>query len=419
MRPRILLRASWQTANIGDVAHAPGAIQAIRRVAPDADVVLWAVWLDDRELTMFRAFLPDVRIVEGTIDGDNRPTTAALREEFRNADLLVHGSGPSPLRAREVGGWRALTGRPYGFLGVSFDPFSPPHSGRLGELAGMIDHLPPDYLGDELRELLDGAAFVFCRDTLSLRYLRGQGVAARVLDFGPDATFACDVVDEAAAAATMAAYGLTDRHFACVIPSVRFTPYHELRGQPPTRENHRRAAVNAVYTDEDMAPLRAGVVAWVRRTGDPVLVVPEMIHEVALGERYLAHGYPEDVQPLVHHLPRFWPLEEAAGVYARAAAVFGHECHSPILASSHGTPALYLRAPSDTVKGQMYADVGLPEASAEILDGQAPVLAWLDRVITDPEGARAATRAANERARNRLDEAVRVVLKSAEGGGSA
>ncbi|RIQ37813.1 polysaccharide pyruvyl transferase family protein [Jiangella rhizosphaerae] len=416
MTPRILLRASWQTANIGDVAHAPGGIQAIQRAAPDAEIVLWPVWLDERERAMLAAHLPEVTIVEGGIDAGGCPDSAALQAEFDAADLLVHGSGPSPLRAGDVRAWRTVTGKPYGFLGVTFDPFDPPQQATLPELELMIGQLPPVYLDAGLRDLLDHAAFVYCRDSLSLAYLRAQGVRSDVLELGPDATFACDVVDHEAAAATMAEFGLAEGRFACVIPAVRWTPYYRLRGFAPGQEHWRRDAVNALYTEADMAPLREGIVAWVRRTGCPVLIVPEMVHEVELGLRYLASGYPDDVQPFVHHLPRFWPLEEAAGVYARAAAVFGHECHSPIIASSYGTPGLYVREPCDTVKGRMYADLGLPHAQVEVTDGAAAVVGWVERVIDDPAGMRAVTRAGNERARALLSEAATVVTKAAEDG---
>jgi polysaccharide pyruvyl transferase WcaK-like protein len=50
-----------------------------------------------------------------------------------------------------------------------------------------------------------------------------------------------------------------------------------------------------------------------------------------------------------------------ASVYARAAAVVSAECHSPIIALSQGTPAFYVRNPADTVKAQMFRDLGLTD----------------------------------------------------------
>jgi hypothetical protein len=38
--------------------------------------------------------------------------------------------------------------------------------------------------------------------------------------------------------------------------------------------------------------------------------------------------------------------------------VVSAECHSPIIALSQGTPAFYVRNPADTVKAQMFRDIG-------------------------------------------------------------
>ena len=42
------------------------------------------------------------------------------------------------------------------------------------------------------------------------------------------------------------------------------------------------------------------------------------------------------------------------------------ECHSPIIACAHGTPGFYIRQPTDTIKGQMWYDIGLKDWTFEI-----------------------------------------------------
>jgi polysaccharide pyruvyl transferase WcaK-like protein len=42
------------------------------------------------------------------------------------------------------------------------------------------------------------------------------------------------------------------------------------------------------------------------------------------------------------------------------------ECHSPIISLVSGTPAIYVRQPSDTIKGQMYYDLKLDDWIFEI-----------------------------------------------------
>ena len=39
--PRILLRSSWQTVNIGDIAHTPGVLALLEKHLPEAAVTLW------------------------------------------------------------------------------------------------------------------------------------------------------------------------------------------------------------------------------------------------------------------------------------------------------------------------------------------------------------------------------------------
>src|SRR5690606_20702342 len=84
---------------------------------------------------------------------------------------------------------------------------------------------------------------------------------------------------------------------------------------------------------------------------------------------------PDDVKPKVAVLDRYWLTAEAATVYARAEAVISFEMHSPILALAAGTPAIHLRQPTDTRKGQMWRDVGLEKWIFEIDDSTGAQIA--------------------------------------------
>ena len=55
------------------------------------------------------------------------------------------------------------------------------------------------------------------------------------------------------------------------------------------------------------------------------------------------------------------------------------ECHSPIISLVNGTPAIYVRQPSDTIKGQMYYDLELSDWIFEIDDTTGGQIA--DRVM--------------------------------------
>ena len=117
--------------------------------------------------------------------------------------------------------------------------------------------------------------------------------------------------------------------------------------------------MNEAFADRDHAKMREAIVAWVTEFNQKVFLVPEMTYEVARLRPLLFDPLPERVKPNVAVLDRYWLTAEAASVYAKAAAVLSFEMHSPIIAVSAGTPAILLRQPTDTRKGQMWRDVGL------------------------------------------------------------
>src|SRR6185295_970284 len=64
-RPRILLRSSWQTVNIGDIAHTPGILALLEKHIPEADVRLWPSSVDNGVEEMLAKRFPKVPIVKG------------------------------------------------------------------------------------------------------------------------------------------------------------------------------------------------------------------------------------------------------------------------------------------------------------------------------------------------------------------
>jgi hypothetical protein len=201
--------------------------------------------------------------------------------------------------------WRR-SGRPYGYFGVSIDPMGPHANGTLPDLAAIVESLPAGFMDKRLKSLLESAAFVYCRDSLSLRYVRRQEVAAPIVEWGPDATFAFELADEDAAATWLDAFGLAEGRFACVIPRSRYAPYHQLRDYPPEPRDMLRDAVNAVHTPGDMGVLAAIITETVRRSELDVLICPEMKHVVELARAELLPRLPDDVRSRVHHLPAYW-----------------------------------------------------------------------------------------------------------------
>jgi hypothetical protein len=223
--------------------------------------------------------------------------------------------------------------------------------------------------------------------------------------FGPDATFALDLRDAAAAESLLRAHQLEAGKFLCAVPRLRWTPYWEIYADH--KPNPERSAINEAFADRDHAKLRAGIVGWVRQTGMRVFLVPEMSYAVARLRPLLFDPLPDDVKPSVAVLDRYWLTAEAASVYASAAAVVSLEMHSPIMAVSAGVPAILLRQPTDTRKGQMWRDIGLNDWIFEIDDCTGEqVAARVVEIGKTLPAARAAAETARQFAAERMREMI-------------
>ena len=411
---RILLRSGWQNVNIGDVAHTPGAIRAIQMFAPEVEIALWPRFAEQPERDMFERHLPAVTVVDGHLTDAGKASTPELERALQRADLLLHGSGPHAVTIDDMEAWWRRFRKPFGFFGITVDPICPPTEDTLPRLRTMLGALPDSMLPSEPRAVYNAADVLYTRDSASRDYLRSQGVAPGVLEFGPDATFAFDLREPEVADEILARYGLREGEFLCVVPGVRWTPYYQLREKMPDHEALRREAVNAATADEDMAALGHMMVEWVRRTGMPVLIVPEMSYEMELARRYWGRGLPADVADDVHILPEFWTPAQAATVYSRAHSIASVECHSPIMAIAAGIPVTYVRQPTDTIKGWMYDDLGIGDAVVEMRDAHAGRLT--ERVLAihaDPRSHRARSAEAHRRALALLEEMTRAAVDAA------
>ncbi|MBI5772985.1 MAG: polysaccharide pyruvyl transferase family protein, partial [Verrucomicrobia bacterium] len=99
---RLLLRSSWQTVNIGDIAHTPGVLALIEKHLPGVEVRLWPSKVDNGVEEILLARFPKVRIVKGA---------DALKAAFAECDVLLHGSGPSVVAQNVVARWAKETGK--------------------------------------------------------------------------------------------------------------------------------------------------------------------------------------------------------------------------------------------------------------------------------------------------------------------
>lgn len=407
-RPRILLHSSWQAVNIGDIGHTPGAISILEKYIPEAEITLWPRKLSDGSRAMLTKGYPKLRIVEGSVDRDGKPTTPELAKAWQEASLYVSGSGSGFPDSQFAVAFQKLTGKPVGVFGVSTDPVSGFGAGRdveggtLEQIRAKAAQLPATHLPAELRYIADRAAFFFCRDSISVDYLRRQGVKTPVLEFGPDAQLGMHLRDDAKGFAYLKAHGLQQGKFICVIPRLRYTPYYRVNNIPRVPSDDVKDAINERTTERDHGKLREMIAEYVKHTGGKVLACAEMTYQVEMAKQVLVDPLPADVKRNVVWHDTFWLPDEAASVYSKAAAVISVECHSPLIALRNGTPAFYVRQPTDTCKGQMYRDFGADEWLFEVDEATGSGL-WsrLEAIVKDPRGAKAKVRSILENVESR------------------
>src|SRR5688572_13253703 len=138
--PRILLRSSWQSVNIGDIGHTPGALALLEKHFPEAEITLWPGRLGHGSRDLLTKGYPKLKIAEGTLDSGNKPNTPELAKAWQEADLYTSGSGSGFPASNHAVAFHKATGRPVGVFGVSTDPISgfgegrEPEGGTLQEL---------------------------------------------------------------------------------------------------------------------------------------------------------------------------------------------------------------------------------------------------------------------------------------------
>jgi polysaccharide pyruvyl transferase WcaK-like protein len=232
--------------------------------------------------------------------------------------------------------WRKETGKPYGILGVT------------------LPNIEPDAV-----IAMNGAKFLYCRDSVSLQLAKSKGVKCTVMDFAPDGAFATDLADEAKAAAFLKANHLEEGNFVCCIPRLRYTPYWKIHGKKMTAEDDRKHAVSESKKEQDHKPLRDAIVRIVKETDIKVLLCPEDASQMEVGREMLYEPLEDSIRKRVVLRREFWKPDEALSVYRKSVGLFGNEMHSPIMCIGNGIPAIVCRWSEQTSKGYMWRDIGL------------------------------------------------------------
>lgn len=342
-RPKtILLQSAWDTVNIGDIGHTPGTLRVIEEHLPGVKVVVWAMKLDERVTAMLKKRFPKVEILQGSLAGKS-DKDEALRQAISNCDLYIRNSG----MGQDISFMQFChkVGKPYGLFGQSY-------------FASMVEGKG----AEERIALLNGASFIYTRETKTLDILKKGGVKPPVLEFGPDGCFGIDVRDEERGLATMKKLGLEDRKFITVQIRTNTPKAPGVDDPRPQKLNPLHPTPEQIADDERRAAkYRELVTMWVKKTGHKVLIAPETLKEMGHNKRLIHDPLPPEIQKQVVNLEYFWNSDEAASVFARAHTIVCHEPHSPIIALANGTPIIHTYSEFHSPKCWMFKDIGLGE----------------------------------------------------------
>jgi polysaccharide pyruvyl transferase WcaK-like protein len=388
-RPRVLLRSSWQTVNIGDIAHTPGVLKLLEEHVPHAEVRLWPSSVDNGVEEVLRARFPSVAIVK---------TEAEKQRAFEECDFLLHGSGPSLVAEADVLRWSEATGKPYGVYGITFSETG--YSARPQSEEAIAQTIG----------VLSGARFAFFRDSVSLELAKAKGCQSPVMGFAPDGAFAVDLTDDERADRFLEHNKLSKGEFLCCIPRYRFTPYWTIaeKKAPFALYKHQ---FNEQHVDRDHAPLIDAITEVVTKTNLKVLLCPEDQTQMALGKRAIYEKLPDAVRARVVWKPDYWLTGEARSVYLQSAGLFGHEMHSPIMCIGAGIPAIVCRSKEQTSKGLMWHDIGLDFWLFDLdkPDEVASIAPAVLRMAQDPQWAKERALRAKAKVENMQQSTMRVV----------
>ena len=108
----IILRAAWQTVNIGDIAHSPAIIKILKDHLPPCNITLWASNMNRDVSDMLLTQFPDLKIIVGKIsDGDSQ-----FLKEIDKCDFFLHGSAAHFSAYSDTKEFVERTGKPFGIF---------------------------------------------------------------------------------------------------------------------------------------------------------------------------------------------------------------------------------------------------------------------------------------------------------------
>lgn len=387
--PHILLISGWNLYNIGDVAITPGFLRLVQQHWPEARVTMLAATYPNEIGAYLQPKFPELEVIPMEFQA-GKALSPAFEKVFQSGDLLVLNSGMT---------------LSYGYYGLEWNSYIPRILAFMrarqlkipyGVYAHSFDRVEPH--ADVLySDVLSTAAFVYTRDSESLKLLQSKGVRCPEMAFAPDSTFGFDLRNEERAAQFLNRHSLEPGRFLAFIPRLDANRFSE----------DGKEKVHAAQT-------RELIIRWVRETNTPVALVPEVQKGLELARVMVYDQLPADIRRMVRFQPDYWMPDEAQAVYAKASLVVSAEMHSIILALAAGTPAIHPHFMQAGLKQWMMRDISLPfwlhDQDKVSVD---TILASMIEVHRDPKTAKARVDKAMTLVRRRQSETMAHLRRSA------
>ncbi len=333
----VLLQCAWAVKNIGDIGHTPGTLRFLEQHLPEVKFILWAQNTNQQVDSMLLKRFPKLEIVKGSLAQENGP----VQEAIKRSDFYLRGPGMG--QSTDFMKYCNKIGKPWGLQGQSYFPDMVTGPGAEERIA-----------------LLNSAAFIYCRDSKTLKTLQDAGVKPPVLEFGPDGCFGIDVRDDAKAAARMKKHGLEEKKFITLQLRTHSPSSPGVDDKRPQKLNPLHPTPENIADDERRAKVYRDLIAmWVKKTGWKVVIAPEVYKEMEYNKKFVYDPLPDDLKKHVVNFDEFWNVDEACSFYARAHTVICHEPHTPIMALAMGTPMMHTFSEFHSPKCWMFKDIGL------------------------------------------------------------
>jgi len=339
----VLLQSAWATKNIGDIGHTPGTLRFLESYYPEARVILWAKNTNEQVDEMLKRRFPKVEIVKGSLAEKG----GAVQEAIARADFFLRGPGMG--QDTDFMKYCNQIGKPWGLQGQSYFPDMVTGPGAEGRI-----------------KLLNSAAFIFCRDSKTLKTLQDAGVKPPVLEFGPDGCFGIDVRNEEKALDRLNKHGLEEKKFITLQLRTHSPTSPGVDDKRPQKLNPLHPTPENIADDTRRAKVYQELIAkWVKETGGKMVIAPEVFKEMEYNKKFVYDPLPDDLKKHVVNFDEFWNVDEACSFYERAHTVICHEPHTPIMALAVGTPMMHTFSEFHSPKCWMFKDIGLEEWAPE------------------------------------------------------